>query len=214
LFHACRDLSRQQIVKYAPESARISSAMSDPVQIVAGILFVFFLPGFTMINMLFPRKGELDPEYDIVYRITLGMGLSIVISVIVGFGLNAVSSEEVGYVTSGPLWAVLLSITGLFALVGWWLGAYPRLGLMHPYLYRPPRISGIPQGWTSDFGRRRRTEKLILERGQLLLDVNAFADRMSTSDQKRKAYYRKRIDNARGRISQINEELDKLTEVK
>jgi hypothetical protein len=184
--------------------------MSNPLQILAGILIVFFLPGFTMVNMLFPRKGELDPEYDIVYRTTLGMGLSIVVAIIVGFALNAISTEEQGYVSAGPLWTVLLLTTAMFFLAGWVRGAYPSLGLIHPSLYRPPRISEVPGSWTSDFAKSRKMDKLILERERNLADIKAFMDRLSTHSEQRKLYYRRRLDQARARVTQINDELQKL----
>ena len=84
--------------------------MSNALQVIAGIAVLFFLPGYTLISLLFPRKGELDPEYDQVYRVTLGVALSIAISIMVGFLLNAVGDEQHAYVAPGPLWTVLLSI--------------------------------------------------------------------------------------------------------
>lgn len=184
--------------------------MTGLLQVVAGLLMVFFLPGYTLVNLLFPRKGELDPEYDIVYRVALGMGLSVVISIMAGFGLNAISSEEQGYVSAGPLWAVLGSATALFAFLGWYRGAYPMAGWIHPSLYRAPASRGGPAVKPSDFARHRRTEKLLLEREQLLADLKTFSDRTSTSNPHRKMYYRKRVDHVRERIEAINDELRKL----
>jgi uncharacterized membrane protein len=184
--------------------------MSSIFHIAAGIAIIFFLPGFTFVNLLFPRRGELDPEYDIIYRITLGMGVSVVISILVGFMLNAMSTEGHGYVTAGPLWAVLLSITGLFTLVGWLRGAYPRAGLIHPRLYRSTSIRGIPRTKGLSYNKKKRTEKLVLEREALLADLKALVESSSTSNPQRKLYYRQRIDDARGRVDQINEELRSL----
>ena len=56
---------------------------------------VLFLPGFTLINLLFPRKGELDREYDALFRIALGFVMSIVILVLLGFALNAASPPTI-----------------------------------------------------------------------------------------------------------------------
>ena len=184
--------------------------MSNPLQVIAGIAIVFFLPGWTMVNMLFPRRGELDPEYDQVYRVTLGMGLSIVISIMVGFGLNAVSTEEHGYVTADPLWLILVSLTAIFALVGWFRGAYPRAGYIHPKLYRAPPVPGIPKEVSSDFQRKRKLDMLIREREQLLKDVKTFSERATTSNPHRRLYYSKRLEQTRSRIEQVNQELRKL----
>ncbi len=184
--------------------------MFNLLQVLAGLAFIFLLPGYTMVNMLFPRRGELDPEYDIIYRLTLGMGLSVVISIFVGFMLNAISDEEAQYVRSGPLWIVLSSLTGLFVLGGWLRGAYPRAGYIHPYLYRPTANGRSKMPVKKEFARKRTLERLISEREQLVSDLKKFADRSSDSNPQRQLYYRKRMDNARERIDRINEEIKKL----
>lgn len=179
------------------------------LQVIAGVAIIFFLPGYTLVNLMFPRKGELDPEYDFIYRAALGMGLSVVISILVGFALNALSTEEHPYVTAGPLWAVLLSMTGIFIMLGWLRGAYPSAGLIHPALYRPHSIPGVPKGRTPGFKKKARMDRLVLERESLIRDMRKFSDRSSTSNPQRKLYYRKRIDQARERVERIIAELDK-----
>lgn len=182
------------------------------IQVLAGLAIIFLLPGYTLVCLLFPRRGELDPEYDIVYRIALGMGLSIVIAIFVGFALNAISTEEQGYVSAGPLWASLLTLTGLFFVGGWYLGAYPWMGLIHPKLYRdpPPRkVAGMKVIQTV---RGRQAERLLLEREQLLREIGKRAARASTSNPTKQLYYRRRIEQARSRVEQVNAELDRLEE--
>ncbi len=169
---------------------------------------MFFLPGYMLVNLLFPRKGELDPEYDQVYRVALGMGMSVVIAILVGFGLNAISTEEHGYVSSGPLWISLSAVMLAFFLLGWFRGAYPWLGAIHHALYRPPRAVGMPGKKPSDYARKQRIGRLLLERERLLKDMMSFSDVSSTSNPKRKLYYRKRMDATRERIAQINKELE------
>ncbi len=188
--------------------------MTNVLQVIAGVAFVFFLPGYTMVNMMFPRKGELDPEYDQVYRIALGMGLSIVISIIVGFGLNALSAEGQGLVTSVPLWTVLITITAVFGIAGWFRGAYPGAGAIHPKLYRAPAIPGMPRPKGGDYVRRRRAERLILDREMLIVDLKRFSDGSSTADPQRKQYYRKRMEYTKQSIDRINDELRELGEAK
>lgn len=184
--------------------------MSGILQVVAGLLVIFLLPGFTLINLMFPRRGELDPEYDLVYRLALGMGTSVVMAILVGFGLNAMSTEDQGYVTSGPLWAILLGLTAVFLGLGWFRGAYPSAGYVHPKLYRAPVRRGEPRTVGSDFARKRRLEGLVIERERLLEDIQKFTDRSATSNPRRKLYYRKLADNAKDRIAEINGELKTL----
>jgi hypothetical protein len=182
--------------------------MSGLIQVLLGIAVVFFLPGYTLISLLFPRKGELDPDYDIVYRVALGMGLSIVIAIFVGFGLNAISTETEGYVSPGPLWISLLSFTVVFFVAGWYRGAYPWLGLLHEGLYRTPAPRRAPGEKTAliRFGREER--RLVLERVQLLEDIETYRERSSTSNPSRKLYYQRRIEQARERLEQVNGLLD------
>jgi hypothetical protein len=184
--------------------------MSNALQVVAGIVLLFFLPGYTLVNLLFPRKGELDPEYDQVYRIALGMALSIAISIMVGFGLNAISDAQHAYVTSGPLWGVLLLITGLFTLGGWLRGAYPLAGMIHPKLYRSPSQGSERLSFGLGFDAHRRASKILLEREYLLAEIKTLAERSTTSNPQRSLYYKKRLEQARQRIEQINEELKSL----
>jgi uncharacterized membrane protein len=184
--------------------------MTNPIQVLAGLALIFLLPGYTLVSMVFPRKGELDPEYDLVYRLALGMGLSVVIAIFVGFFLNAISDEETQYVRSGPLWIALSGLTGLFVLVGWFRGAYPNAGLIHPSLYRPTSEirSGIPA--KKQFERKRSLDRLLLEREHLVKDLTKFAERSSDSNPQRQLYYRKRMDSVRVRVDGINSEIKKL----
>jgi uncharacterized membrane protein len=184
--------------------------MSNPLQVLLGIVIVFFLPGYTLVNLLFPRKGELDPEYDLIYRITVGMGMSVVISILVGFGLNSISSEGHGYVTPGPLWASLVGITAAFTLFGWLRGAYPSAGYVHPDLYRPPSSARKVKVNALEFDRKRRLDRYILEREALLADLKVFMERSVASNPQRKLYYRRRIDQTRARIEKVNEEIARL----
>lgn len=181
------------------------------IQILAGIAIVFFLPGYTLIAAMFPRKGELDPEYDVIYRIALGMGLSIVIAIIVGFALNAISTEDQGYVSAGPLWISLVSVTAAFFIAGWFRGAYPWLGAVHAALYRdpPPRtVGGIVMPGRSN---ERQISKLALEREYWQKELGRCAERTECASETRKAYYSKRVEVAKTTIDAVNDELDRLT---
>jgi hypothetical protein len=184
--------------------------MSSLLQVIAGTAIVFFVPGYALVTMLFPRRGELDPEYDVVYRLALGMGLSIVIAILVGFALNSISSEDQGYVYAGPLWTVLLSLTAVFVFVGWYRGAYPSLGAVHPSLYRPlkPRtVAGTRLSGTRD---TRLEGRLVGEREALLDEIKGLLGKSSSSNPRRKLYYRRRMDRARERVEEINAELDRV----
>ena len=56
----------------------------ESLSIIPALLLLFFLPGWTLVNLLFPRKGELDREYDLLYRLTLGIVMSVVVTILYG----------------------------------------------------------------------------------------------------------------------------------
>ena len=51
---------------------------------IVGFPFVLFLPGYTLLAVLFPKKDDLDG----IERVALSIGLSICIVVFIGLGLN------------------------------------------------------------------------------------------------------------------------------
>jgi hypothetical protein len=119
------------------------------LRVVAGLLLVLFIPGYTLIQAMFPRKGELDEEFDTLYRVTLGMAMSICIVIIVGFILgnpalgNAPSwgnwsDSDKGYFQTFFVTVSLLVLSILFFVAGWYRGAYPWTANIHPSLARVP----------------------------------------------------------------------------
>lgn len=57
---------------------------SLPVRIPLGLAMVLFLPGYTLMAALFPRKDDLDS----IERVALSFGLSIAVVPLIGLGLN------------------------------------------------------------------------------------------------------------------------------
>ena len=111
----------------------------NPLQVIYGFILVLFLPGFTLIQMMFPRKGELDEEFDMLYRVTLGIAMSMVVVILSGFFL---AHPSVRLFKEPYLSITYLSFSALFFVGGWHRGAYPWLGKIHPSLYRiAPKVS-------------------------------------------------------------------------
>ncbi|MCK4614735.1 MAG: DUF1616 domain-containing protein [Thermoplasmata archaeon] len=111
----------------------------NPLQVIYGFILVLFLPGYTLIQLLFPRKGELDEEFDMLYRITLGIAMSIAVVILIGFVLG---NPSVRLFKRPYLDISLLGISAIFFVGGWYRGAYPWLGRIHPSLYRlAPKVS-------------------------------------------------------------------------
>jgi uncharacterized membrane protein len=59
----------------------------DPLSIVLGLPFIVFIPGYILVSALFPAK-KTERGLDIVERVALGIGLSLIIVALIGVGLN------------------------------------------------------------------------------------------------------------------------------
>jgi hypothetical protein len=119
------------------------------IRVVAGLLLVLFLPGYTLIQAMFPRRGELDEEFDTLYRVTLGMAMSICVVILIGFVLGnpslgsapdwgGWSDGDKGYFQTFFITVSLTAATLLFFGIGWFRGAYPWMANVHPSLARAP----------------------------------------------------------------------------
>ncbi|NPA75895.1 MAG: DUF1616 domain-containing protein [Euryarchaeota archaeon] len=166
--------------------------MANPLQVIAAIFVLFFLPGYTFINMLFPKPGELDLEYDQLYRIGIGMGMSIVISILSGYVLGYLALFYAEYI-----WLVLLNLSVIFFLIGFYRGGYPTLR----------RFLGLE--------KEDRHDKLILlkdlleERKEELKKLKE-AEQLIRLDPKHSERYEGKRKEALKKIAEIDEKIDKL----
>jgi len=84
---------------------------------VLGTIFVWLLPGYSFVKALFPSKVPVptkSTELDLIERVALGIGMSIVLVILNGFVLNYTSFGI--RTTSATL--SLLALTIAFAVVG------------------------------------------------------------------------------------------------
>lgn len=112
--------------------------MLEFLQIILALILNLFLPGFLLVMAIFPRKRELDKEFDLLYKITLGIAMSIVIVILNGFFLGHFLPLEngKGQFTATNIWISLSILSLIFFVIGWYRGAYPFLGRIHPSLLR------------------------------------------------------------------------------
>jgi hypothetical protein len=115
----------------------------DILRVIIAIFLIFFLPGFFLVQALFPKKNELDEEDDLLYRIALGIALSIIITTLDGFilgsmGINPATGK--GYWDTPYIFGSLIGISIVLFIIGWYRGAYPILG-RRPADEVPIRIS-------------------------------------------------------------------------
>ena len=93
-------------------------------------MLLFFIPGFFLVQALFPLKNELDEEYDFLYRVSLGIALSVVITTLDGFVLGSLGinpATDKGYWDSPYIIGSLLGFSIVLFVISWYRGAYPML---------------------------------------------------------------------------------------
>jgi len=91
----------------------IAPLNATPVRIIFGLPLVLFLPGYSLIAALFPRKDDLDG----IERVALSFGLSIAVVPLLGLALN--------YTPFGIRLSPVLTVLSLFT-ISLAIGAYIR----------------------------------------------------------------------------------------
>jgi hypothetical protein len=189
--------------------------MLDLLRIIAALFLLYFLPGFMFVQAMFPRKGELDQDFDWLYRIGLAIGLSIVLTIFVGFGLNSLGvSEEtgLGYVSAGPIVAALLLLSLIIFAIAWFRGGFPILGRLHPSLMRfpprDPRAADIPL--IKDKAKRIEHEKLVKQRFMLIKEIDNTEKLVETHSGKQHQYYEQRRETLLSELDEIETQIKVL----
>ena len=186
------------------------------IQEIVGLILLFFVTGFTLIYALFPRKGEMDPEYDTLYRITFGVVMSVVILVLFGFSLNALGTDSsgMGYVTGTNYWLGLTLLSVLFFFVGWLRGAYPWMGRIHKSLLRLPKSPphSVLAELDDDKKMLAKFRELSMEREKLRRELKDVERRMRLQTGALKEHYEKRRGEVQADIKKVDDKLRELEE--
>lgn len=184
------------------------------LRIIFGILLIFVLPGWMLIKAMFPRPGELDEEYNTLYVLTLGMATSVCLTILVGFVLGSMPLQDdgTGWFDTPYLVAGLVGLTVVFFVLGWWRGAYPWLGLLHPSLARFPMPSEAPRGTKRHDELLARIEELTKEHDRLKREVKDLLRRERTHGRKMAGHYRERREEAEKELERVRVELDTAKE--
>lgn len=113
----------------------ITFFQSNVLQIILGLPFLLFFPGYTLMAALFPKRSDLD----VIERMALSCGLSIAVAAVIGLILN--------YTMWGiTLYPILISLTVFIlttSIIAWvrrWrLVGGDRLGISLSLSLRPWR---------------------------------------------------------------------------
>jgi len=189
--------------------------MLDALRLIGALLLIFFIPGIMLVQALFPRKGELDNELEWLYRLALGIGLSIVITILVNFGLNSLGVNPetgMGYVTAGPITLCLVLLSLLFFLIAWLRGGMPFMGKVHPSLIRFPaadmRDDDIPH--IAEKVQRFKHQDLMKERFGLIKDITKCEKMMDVHSGEQKEYYEAQRKNLLSRLAEIESSITSI----
>lgn len=134
----------------------------NPVEIVAGLLLLFFVPGYTITKATFPEWRVRGPSATLrlLEIATLSFVTSVVLTVLVGYFLLVAGPTGFQAYWSDPeLEAILAGIAAAGFGVGWFRGAFRR---------EPPRAPATepPDEWgaweiVEELDRLRRDERRI-----------------------------------------------------
>ncbi len=179
------------------------------LRLAFGLILLFLLPGFAIVYAIYPRKGDLDLQYDNIYRFFLSVGFSVVAVIISGFILNmfGVKDDGTGYFTSFNIIAFLLAITVIGLLVAWFRGAFPLLAKVHPKLYRNPERKRYDMGGGETFltlEEREEIEALAKERKKLNDRMTSLKRRPHNKENRRE------MDEVIEKLASINERSERL----
>jgi hypothetical protein len=187
--------------------------MLEWIQIIMGLLLVFFLPGFTLMRVLFPRAEELDTEMGLLFQAVMGAVMSVVISVLVGFVLGSPMFK--GFIALN-VWLSLGGVSILFFILGWWRGAYQFLGKLHPKLDRPLPQTDIVEYNLGPLEDETLLEfqKLTKERHKLRKDIKTYDRKSKVQTKSMMEYYQKKSVKAQKRLSDIDKKIKELEKLR
>jgi len=112
---------------------------------IVGIPFIIFLPGYSLLALLFPERGQLGG----LERVALALGISVVLTALVGVVLDYAH----GGVKPGPVTGIVAGLSLIFSLLAW----HRRGGARDPFV---PRFE-VDLGW-EEKGRVDKVLTIIL----------------------------------------------------
>ncbi|TLZ82550.1 MAG: DUF1616 domain-containing protein [Methanobacteriota archaeon] len=195
----------------------VLSAIAATARVIGALVLLFFLPGYLLINALYPRKGELDREYDGLYRLTLGIVLSIAVTVFWSFFLNSFGVNEatgLGYVVGPNIAGGLIGLSAAFFVLAWWRGAYPWMARLHPALARVPK-PGPGELLTEeqrDHRVRLKLQELAEKRESLRRAIKDAERRMRMQSAGARTHYEEVRDRSRVELKAVEAKLKELEE--
>jgi len=131
-------------------------------EVVAGLLLLFFVPGYAITKATFPEWRVRGPAATLrlLEIATLSFVTSLVLAVLIGYLLLVAGPAGFqAYWTDPLLEAILAGITAVAFGLGWYRGAYRRTPPTGP----PPEPAGELGAWdfVEELDRLRRAERRV-----------------------------------------------------
>lgn len=172
------------------------------IDILVGLLsliLIFFLPGFLLALILFPKKGALNEEYDILFKGVLGIVLSLLISILIGmviYGVDQLSAPP--EVQSLRLWLILGLLSVGLAVIAWIRGGLKTL-----------LFSNASEGSVKD-GSEQELKRLTTEKDALQRKIGRLEGEKFKKNEKLKQEAAVRITVLKRDVEKINTRIEEL----
>ena len=172
------------------------------IDILIGLLsliLIFFLPGFFLTLIIFPKKGALNAEYDILFKGVLGIVLSLMISILIGmviYGIDQLSASP--EVQSIRLWLILGLLSVGLAVVAWTTGGLKTL-----------LFSNVPAESTTE-GSEQELKRLTTEKRTLQKTIGRLEGEKYKKNKELKQEATVRITVLKKDVEKINARIEEL----
>jgi hypothetical protein len=174
--------------------------MTDILSGLLSIALIFFLPGFFLVLAIFPKRGALGADFDLLFKIALGIMLSLLISTLTGmliYGIDELSSAPAS-VQSQRLWAILGFASIAFAAISWFRG-----GIRALVKKETPSAEKKEEG-------REELIRLTSEKRALLERIKQLESESHQKSQPLREEARIRTTVIRGDVDKINARIEEL----
>lgn len=170
------------------------------VELLALIL-LFFLPGFLLALIIWPKKDSLSMEYDLLFKCVIGIVFSMIISILVGIIIYAIEGVSAPPDTQRiRLWLILSVLSLILGYLSWKYG-----GLRDLVIRKPSRAKG-------DRSIDDELNRLVAEKRKLQEKLALMESEEYKSDQVLIEEAAVRIPALKKDIAGINRKIDELIE--
>ena len=176
--------------------------MLDIIIAILSLILLLFLPGFLLVLIIWPKKDTLNMQYDLLFKVIIGMVFSMIISIFVGivlYGIGSISAPP--EIQSMRLWLILGIISAFLGVISWRRGGLRELVAKRPAARRDK--TSIDD----------ELDRLAVQKRKLQEKIALMESEEYKSDQALMEEATVRIPVLKKEIADINKRIDKLIEI-